>query len=631
MNAAENRPSPRGGERIAVLAVIAVILLLFAVFLKNVMLPLIRLELRHDLAGAQRLLAEEGARGALSVVLIEALQMLVVFIPAEFIQISSALSYPIYFSVPLCDLGVCLGASMIYYLVRRLGLSISAFEKRRGKIERLSSDLHERNTVLLLYLLFFMPLIPFGAICYYGAGTKLPFRKYILTVASGALPSIIVSNLMGAAGTVFLINDLPLWQLVLVVIALAALLFALILVFIRRVCFRGCEGTPDSMMYAFIFFIVRIWQGRRQSVSIDDGLLRDVEAPYILLANHESFEDFYYISQMAHPRKPSYLVNEYYCTRPVLKPMAEKGGILPKKLFTRDMAAPMGILRMIRKGYPVVIFPEGRLSPDGRSNPIAESGAALYRRLKVTLVLVRIDGAYYAHPKWRKKMFRSDISLSVRRVLRPEELAAMSEKELDGVIRSELYNDASEHMSCVYPQRNRAEGLEGLLYRCVDCGGLYTTQSRGSELICRACGSRRSLDEHYRFTSGPVSIPACYDAIRRMEESELDLLSLRAEVRTKIFGANGGPVRRERGVCTLDTKSFRYSSGSGGFEIPTEKLPALAFSCGEEFELYHDGELHYFYPLESPAQAARWALAVDLLAERRKAREEKEERKDAES
>ena len=35
-------------------------------------------------------------------------------------------------------------------------------------------------------------------------------------------------------------------------------------------------------------------------------------------------------------------------------------------------------------------------------------------------------------------------------------------------------------------------------------------------------------------------------------------------------------------------------------------LRAAAFSCGEEFELYHENELHYFYPKENRRQAARW-------------------------
>jgi len=617
MNYPETKPRSLGEERIAVAVILAVILLLFAFFLNDILLPLIRLQLRHDLSGAQRLLTEKGAAGALSIILLEALQMVVVFIPAEFIQISSGLSYPLYVAVPLCDLGVCLGATVIFGLVRRLRVRNTAFEKRRGKIDRLSAGLRERNTVLLLYLLFFMPIVPFGAICYYGSSTKLPFRKYILTVASGVLPSILVSNLMGAAGSAFLLRGLPLWQLILLILALAALLFALILVFIRRFCFCGAEGTPDSMMYAFIFSLVRVWLGKKQRVTIEDEPLRELEAPYILLSNHESFEDFYYLSQMAHPRNPSYLVNEYYCTRPILKSMAKRGGILSKKLFTRDMSTGVGILRMLRSGYPVIIFPEGRLSPDGRSNRIVESGAAFYRRLKTTLVLVRIDGAYYAHPKWRKKTYRSDIRVSVRRVVSPEELGELSDAQLEELITAELFNDASAHTGGSYPRKDRAVGLDTLLYRCADCGALYQTQGVGSELLCRACGRRHRLDEHYHFTDAPWTIPAYYDEIRRMEASEPDGPSLRAAVRTKIFGADGGPVRWERGECTLDREGFRYRSEREAFEIPAEKLPALAFSCGEEFELYHNNELHYFYPLSEPKQVARWALAADLMAEQR--------------
>ena len=394
-----------------------------------------------------------------------------------------------------------------------------------------------------------------------------------------------------------------------------------------RLC-RRHEGTPDSMMYGVIFLLVRLWLGKKQRVEIDDKLLREVEPPYILLANHESFEDFYYISQMAHPRRPSYLVNEFYTTRPILKTMAKKGGILSKKLFTRDLATGVGLLRTIRKGYPVVIFPEGRLSPDGRSNPIVESGAALYRKMKTTLVLTRIEGAYWAHPKWREKTYRSKIRLTVRRVLRPAELAALTNEQLDALIREELYNDASAYTGATFPQKDRAVGLEGLLYRCADCGALYRTVGVGDELRCRACGRSHRLDERYHFTDMPGTIPAWYDAIRRMETEELDALSLRAKVKTKIFGENGGPVRWETGECSLDTETFRYRSDGESFEIPASELPALAFSCGEEFELYHNNELHYFYPLEEPQQVARWALAVDLMAEQRRdaAREKGESR-----
>ena len=78
-------------------------------------------------------------------------------------------------------------------------------------------------------------------------------------------------------------------------------------------------------------------------------------------------------------------------------------------------------------------------------------------------------------------------------------------------------------------------------------------------------------------------------------------------------------ARMEEGECSLTEEAFSYRSDKTAFSIPTENLPGLAFSCGLEFELYHEGELHYFYPVEDPNQVARWALMVDLMAERRNA------------
>ena len=103
-----------------------------------------------------------------------------------------------------------------------------------------------------------------------------------------------------------------------------------------------------------------------------------------------------------------------------------------------------------------------------------------------------------------------------------------------------------------------------------------------------------------------------------MEQKELDGLALSCAVHTTIFGKDKGKKRREDGVCRLTGEAFSYRSESEAFSIPTESLPALAFSCGQAFALYHQEELHYFYPASQPQQAARWALIVDLMEENRR-------------
>ena len=615
---ASNKPSKIGPIGIALLVV--AIVLLFAFFLKDLLIPLVRLELAKDVEGASELIRGRGILGILTVVLVEALQMVVVFIPAEFIQISSALSFPFPVAVLLCDLGVCLGASIIYVLVRVFHVRNDAYEKRQDSIAEFSGIVHERNIIFLLYFLFLMPLIPFGAICYYGSGKKLPYGKYIRTVATGVLPSIVTSNLMGAAGLAFLRNRLPLWVLILIIIFLGALLLFAGILIVRRVYFRDKAGTPESMTYFLLFTLVRLLFFYREPPVVHDEKLKDVSVPYIMLVNHESFFDFWYVSRIRHPKSPAFLVNEHYVSRPGLKRLSKACGLIPKKIFNPDMHSVAGMMRTLKKGFPIIIFPEARLSPDGRSNVIVERGAGFYKKLGADLVLTKLAGAYFAKPKWRPHYFRSRVTVTVERVLKADEIARMGTEELDGLIQETLYQDASETTTSRYRQKRKAKGLEEVLYRCADCGSLYTTVGRGNALVCTRCGATHTLDESYHFTDEMGSIPAYYDRIKAMEEKDADDFCLEAPVRTKIFGENGGPTRKETGLCRLDPAGFRYTSPTTEFTIPIEKLPALAFSCKKEFELYYQNELYYFYPVKDPVQVVRWAMYVDILSERRRER-----------
>ena len=400
--------------------------------------------------------------------------------------------------------------------------------------------------------------------------------------------------------------------------AILAALAGAVLGFMKAVSMDENDGTPGSLVYRLTIFLIRLWQAAKPRPAVHEEKLSEADVPYVMLSNHESFFDFYYLLRLSHPKNPTFLVSEYYCTRPVLRTFARHMGILSKKPFKPELAVPLRISRMLKKGYPVIIFPEGRLSTDGRSNPIVEEGAAFYKRLGVDLVLVKLRGSYYAYPKWRGKRYRSAVSVTVTEVIKKETLCGMSDGELNRKIAETLYGDASRELLCDYPQRDKARNLGNLLYRCADCGALYTTMGRGNELACTVCGSRHTLDRHYNFTDAPYSIQGWYDRIRDMERAELDRLCLEAPVGTLIHGRDGVKDRWETGVCTLTPEAFSYRSEQIAFSVPTEQIPAMAYSCATEFEIYYEGTLYFFYPVEHPRQTVRWALLVDLLTERRR-------------
>ena len=601
------------GETITIIIILAIIIGLFAFFLKDVMLPLFRLQLDNDLDGAAALLKSKGFVGGISVILIEALQMIIIFVSAEFIQIASGLSYPIYISLPLCDIGICLGATVIFLLVRVFKFNSTTYEKNRGMIDKIASNAKDRNIVILLYLLFFMPFIPFGAICYYGASTKISYGKYMLTVSTSAIPSVVVSVLIGQAGKLFFTNSIPLWLLVLIVIALSVMLFALIYWFMHKFVLKGTDKTPDSLFFDIFFMVAKLLQFGKKRPLVGDDLIITADVPYLILANHESRIDYFYLYYLSNLKSPAYIFSKIHSIDPIFRIFQKHCGFIPKKLLSDDPEADAKTERIVKMGFPVVMFPEERTSPDGRTNPIYENIGAYCKKLDVDLVLVRITGSYYAHPMWRRRAYSSDVKVTVDSVIKRKEIASMTDKELDSVIKETLYNDVSLCNNVTYRQRGKAKGLERILYRCADCGELYKTVGRGNELKCLSCGAVHTLDNKYHFTDNIGSIPGYYEAIRKLEEKELDSLCLNAKVRTRIFNENGIMSKTGNGECTLDKNGFRFRSDSEEFSIPVEELRPLAFACGKRFELYHEGKLHFFYPKEDPVQVARWTLIVDML------------------
>ncbi|MCR4648492.1 MAG: 1-acyl-sn-glycerol-3-phosphate acyltransferase [Lachnospiraceae bacterium] len=377
------------------------------------------------------------------------------------------------------------------------------------------------------------------------------------------------------------------------------------------------DKTPGSPLYLLFRFLLRIFFFRIKKAEYDDKLLSEAQKPFIILSNHESFYDFYYILRMIKGSRPNALINEYYTKLPVLRMFALRCGVLPKKLFTREVSTVLRINNMLKKGYPVIIFPEGRLTPDGRTSKIIKSGAAFYRRLKYDLVLVKIDGAYYSSPKWRKRYYPSKVKVSVEKVIHSDELKKMTDESLEEIICSSLKNDASKCELAKYEQKDKAEGLEGVLFRCVFCNKKYKMLGKGNDLLCEACGKKLTIDENYHFTEWPYTIPAYYDAIVEEEKKEIDTLNLRMEVTLKVFGENGGIVKKEDGECIMNKNVFIYRSLSEEFEIPVKEFDGMAFSCSKEIEFYRGEELYFFYPKKDRQQVAQWALFIDLMSDRR--------------
>ena len=607
-------------ERIVILSVAVVVLALLVFFLKDIFFPFIKLEINKDFDGAKELLRSKGWLGFLTVSLVEGLQMVVIFIPAEFIQLSSGMSYPWWLAIILCDFGVILGSSIIYFLVNLFKFDGDIFNKG-SKISKYEKQAKVNSAIVLTYVLFIMPIIPFGAICYWLSNKKVPYWKYVLVCASGVIPSICTSIFMGAAVKLFIAESLPIWVLILAIVGAAAFLFVLLAFVLHKFFFKQSDGTPDSVFYQWsVGAGYKILKHKNKFRPIGAEKLNGIEGPCLYLANHHSFLDPFALMCINPEKHFAFVMNRYYLSLPIYGNFVKRSGFIPKRMFTNDFECTLGIIKALKAGYSVPIFPEGRLSTDGGPSQVPESIAKLVNLLKKPVVLVRISNSYFAKPKWRPFRLRQPVDVEVKEVLTPEIIATLSTKEILERIESVICFNEFDNEEVSYKSKKLAKGLENILYMCPHCRTMYKNETKGNTITCPHCGKTYHIKHNYQFEESDIKNPyEYYQLIKKVELENLDSTSIDVEVETKIFSKDMKKTRKEKGVFHIDSKTMSYKSdvADSCFEYVTPEIEGIAYSVNEEFETYHNGELYYFYPVNAdPKICTRIALFHELVRER---------------
>ena len=605
-------------EKIVILSLMILIITILVFFLKDIFIPLIKLEISNNKEGAKELLESKGILGFITVSIIEALQMVVIFIPAEFIQLTSGMTYPWFLALILCDLGVMLGSSIIYFIVHVFKFNGDIIYKS-SKIERYEKRMKTNNAMLFMYILFIMPIVPFGAVCYYGANKKLPYHKYLFTCATGVIPSIFTSILMGTAVKEFIENSLPLWLLIIIIIGLASLLFIILSIVLDKIFFKQNDYTAGSFFNSlFLSTLYRISRLKNRPVVINNTL-KEIDGPYLMYANHHSMMDFNYIYALDRDRGMAIVVNAYYFRIPFFGKIGKRAGMIPKKMFTTDISAIKGIMKARNEGYPIVIFPEARLSTSGVSSYIDESSAQLAKKLDLPLVLVNTRGAYFYKNKWRKSHFRGKWEIEVKKVISKEELNRLSTEDLHEIIKDTLsFNEFDYTDNINIKSKKKALGLENILYMCPHCKTLYSNKTIGNKIYCDNCKKEYNILPNYHFDSSEIdNISVYYDKIKEIEKENIDSINLDLEVNTKIFKDGVRKATIDEGIFHLDSKGLFYKSTISdiNFSYKIEELKGIAYSVNEEFEMYYNGDLYYFYPKENKQICTRIALLFEILKE----------------
>jgi len=254
------------------------------------------------------------------------------------------------------------------------------------------------------------------------------------------------------------------------------------------------ELKRHQLVYKLLCPAIRIFTKWKFNYEFDS--LEGIEGPYLLLPNHNLELDPLLIGVAVN--KHLYFVASEHITRKgfvswllmrYLKPIIHKKG-------RQGVYTVKEMLKTLKSGTSVCIFPEGNRSFNGVTGEMMPAIGKVARKSGAKLVTYRIEGGYLTQPRWSKTLRKGKLKGRLIHEYTLEELKSMTDEQVNNAICRDLYEDAyatQKQERIPFKGKNLALGMETTVFCCPQCGQFGTLKSKGNEVFC-TCGFRAEYD-----------------------------------------------------------------------------------------------------------------------------------------
>ncbi len=579
-------------------------------------------------------LQDMGLRGQIAVGVLSMLQVILSFLPAEPVQMLAGLSFGFWQGLLICAAGVLVGNLVIYLVYRLFGNQLRDYFVTNLKVN-LDRAATSDKVVLIVFILYFLPAIPYGMICFFAASTGMKYPRYAAVTLLGSLPSICIGVGIGNMAVMhgWVISTcvfLLLIVLLVIVMINRESLFGKLNAYIEKHQKKATvvkEIRPRHLLLAYVISrIVLFFCGVR--VRMTDRVGKNMQSPCVVLCNHGSFVDFIYAGGLVLRHSPNFIVARLYFYRRDLAKLLRAHGCFPKSMFTLDYESVKNSMAVLKRGGVLTMMPEARLSTAGRFEDIQPGTYSFLQKMGVPLYTVTIHGDYFADPKWGRGLRRGAlVEATLEPLLSAEQIRSMTPEEIGRAVEERLYYNEFEWIETRpkvrYRSKKLAEGLENILTTCPHCLQKYTLTTKGRDVFCDHCGKIATLDDRYSFVDGAPfeNFSLWYDwqkaELQKTIEADADY-TLSSRVTLFRPSTDGKKLLREAGAgeCTLTREGLTYRGTQDGedfeFSVSLDRIYRLLFGAGENFEVYVGKEIYYFVP-EDRRSAVEWYMASMIL------------------
>ncbi|MDR1628835.1 MAG: 1-acyl-sn-glycerol-3-phosphate acyltransferase [Oscillospiraceae bacterium] len=389
------------------------------------------------------------------------------------------------------------------------------------------------------------------------------------------------------------------------------------------------QKDKTSFWYFGVGGLLALSKSRGHNVKIDKAAIKDLKPPFVVLCNHQGYYDWVYAAKALMPNKVRFVVSRYQFLNPKTGPILQKMGAIPKSQFTSDASAVKEIIRTVKRGGIVGIYPSGKLSLFGEDEKPLEGTYELIKKLNVPVVFIQVDGSYRTAPRYNieTKKGRVDVKLSI--LFTPGELASLPAQEGKAKLNAAFCHDdfASSTNNVEFKSKNIIAGLDDMAYICPSCKTDYTMKTDGpNRILCTKCGFSATMDNRFRLTgengfTAPKTISE-WGRFIKAEERERVLRAPEAKLTTTMKlmeHVNDEAQLSQTGTVTAELNSegisLRGKRGGEPFErfFTYAQYPAMHI-FDKIYLLVPDNEEVLCVSPATAAETTKWGIASEVYA-----------------
>lgn len=581
----------------------------------------------------QTAIGKLGVRAYIVVGIFAMIQVVLTFIPAEPLHVIAGISFGLWEGVIICLIGILLGNTIIYLLYKIFGAKLTDYFAANVDFDFSSASASNR-IALIVIILYCLPAIPYGIICFFAASMGMKYYKFIVITGIGSIPSLFLDVGLGhltmsTSWTISIIVFIVLIVLVILMYKFKSQIFAKVNEYVRRSREKAQNrvGKYNPFYYWLVGNAVYSVVNSKIKIKLKNNVGK-LERPSIVLCNHGSFFDFVYAGKILRKEKPHFIVARMYFHHKILKKVIEGTGAFPKSMYSTDLENVKNCLKVMSAGEVLAMMPEARLSTVGKFEGIQDATYKFIQKTNVAVYCIKISGGYLAKPKWGGKIRKGAlVEAELNKLFDAGETKELTLDEvktrIDGAISYNEWEWLDSHPEVKYKCKAIAEGLENILVVCPKCGAKYSLKTEKDTITCEHCDLSVTMDNRYALSGTEFNTIADWyewqtEVFRK--ETKKKNFALTSQVELRHLSTNGKRCTRYagKGECRLDKTGLTYIGTDDGEKIekyfPMETICRILFGAGEDFELYDGKEIWYFIP-EELRSAVAWYIVSGILKE----------------